>query len=148
MKNLLLLPLIAVIFLSCSKNNPPAPKPTTLIAKWNMVGDSLYFYLPAISKYPIVSAITIPHPSYYQFNSDGTGIFLSNESPADAMFHFNYTVKDTTIDLQYQDEVVDSIDYQATTDTLIIRQLTTDKLILLGSRYPGEEKNEHMYFTK
>jgi hypothetical protein len=93
-----------------------------------MVSDTgFYFYGPNVGGTPI----PIPHPSYFQFNNDGTGSSVANQDPLAIVWHFDYDIqRDTLIKLFYHAQTVNNVSYQAATDSVVIVKLNGNNLSL------------------
>ena len=123
-KSFIILLSICVIFLSCSKNNPhPLAQ---IVGKWYFAADSAKLYSYPGGQFIENLQTNIPSGSYTQFNSDGSG----SSQTGDNSLNFTYRISGNKLIINDPAQVINGVQWPASTDTSTIQKLTNTSLVL------------------
>ena len=152
MNKLLTLLIASILLYGCSKTNNPSPdKTANVTGKWLYKSDTLRIYNNNVLKQTHVFSLT--HSPYFQFNADGSGQAMNDESGGNATSHFSYIVANNTITFSYPSQTIGGQPQDAYTQKATIKQSTTNSLVIYfddvsSSNGVVEEDKEIVYLTK
>lgn len=125
MNKLLLIVAAGILLVSCSKKNTPAPS-IAFVGKWYAKADTIREFQDNVLTE--TDFTTSDHTDYIQFNSDKTGITVTNGVLS--AFTYTYSGNTITVIIPYKNIVGTNAPL---TETIIIKGLTTGNLTLAST---------------
>jgi hypothetical protein len=146
MNKFLLVALAAIaLFMGCSKKNNPSPS-ASIVGKWYITTDTARTYTN--NTLTEADPESFDHTDYVQFNSNGTGVQLSDGVSS----NFTYTVKSSnSITLNYPKQVTGNVTIDAFSQDATFKATSSNLYIFIsdtetdgGATY---RYTESTYFT-
>jgi hypothetical protein len=137
MKRLCIFIPFILLVAACSKKSNTTPAKVinlNIVGRWTFTADTLKNFVNGVHQTNEDYIVPVTYNPYFEFNSNGMGSENFHDSVQDSLY-FSYTVKDSTITLNFPSQYADNEQESAATVPASIEKLNSTSLYIILKYY-------------